>query len=133
MLAVIACIYTAGLLPAAGVHRLGLPGPLCSRSCAITMRTPKVPYKYPGMESPQWIDVYNRMYRERIMFLGQPISDNLANTIISVLLYLESEDAKAPVAMYLNCYGGMMKSGLAVYDTMRVMPYDMQCVNMGMC
>ena len=132
MLAIL-CTAGAGLLPAVGLHLPGLHRPLCSRSGGVTMATPKVPYKYPGMESPMWIDVYNRMYRERIMFLGQPISDNLANTIISVLLYLESEDAKAPVAMYYNCYGGMMKSGLAVYDTMRIMPYDMQCVNMGMC
>jgi len=73
------------------------------------------------------------MYRERIMFLGQPIDDNLANTIISVLLYLETEDAKSPIAMYCNVPGGIMKSGLAIYDTMRIMPYDIQTVNMGMC
>jgi len=95
--------------------------------------TPKVPWKAPGMENPQWIDIYNRMYRERIMFIGQGIDDNFANTIISVLLYLESEDAKSPVAMYYNVGGGVMKSGLAMYDTMRIMPYDIQTVNMGIC
>jgi len=65
------------------------------------------------------------------MFLSKPIDDNYANMIISVLLYLESEDAKAPTAMYFNVRGGEMKSGLSMYDTMRVMPYDIQTVNMG--
>jgi len=95
--------------------------------------TPRVPYKYPGMDSPQWVDIYNRMYRERIMFLGQPIDDNFANTMIAVLLYLESDDAKSPVAMYCNSPGGLHKAGLAMYDTMRIMPYDIQTVNMGIC
>ena len=93
----------------------------------------QIPYKYPGYDTPVWIDVYNRMYRERIMFLSQGIGDDLANTIIAVLLYLESENANDPVAMYCNCPGGLTKSGLAVYDTMRSMPYDIQTVNMGMC
>jgi len=52
---------------------------------------PQVPWKAPGMVNPQWIDVYNRMYRERILFLGQDIEDDFANTIIAVLLYLETE------------------------------------------
>jgi len=94
--------------------------------------TPKVPYKYPGTEIPQWIDIFNRMYRERIMFLGQYIEDDFANTIIAVLLYLESEDANAPVSMYFNVGGGMTKAGLAMHDTMRMMPYEIQTVNMGM-
>jgi len=85
------------------------------------------------MENPQWVDVFNRMYRERIMFLGQSVDDNFANTIIAVLLYLESEDATSPASMYFNVAGGVMKSGLAVYDTMRIMPYEIQTVNMGMC
>ena len=80
-----------------------------------------------------WIDVYNRMYRERIMFLNQEIDDNFANTIIAVLLYLESENANDNVAMYYNVPGGVTKSGLAIYDTMRIMPYSIQTVNIGMC
>lgn len=94
--------------------------------------TPKVPYKYPGTDSPQWIDIFNRMYRERIMFLGQDIEDDFANTIIAVLLFLESEDVNAPVSMYYNVAGGVMKAGLAMHDTMKMMPYEIQTVNMGM-
>ena len=65
--------------------------------------------------------VYNRMYRERIMFLSRGIEDQFANTIISVLLYLEQESASDAVAMYCNVPGGLSKSGLAIYDTMRIM------------
>jgi ATP-dependent Clp protease protease subunit len=85
------------------------------------------------MENPTWVSVYNRMYRERIMFLNNVVDDDVANQIIAVLLYLESEDANSPVGMYFNVPGGIMKSGLAMYDTMRIMPYDIQSVNMGMC
>lgn len=95
--------------------------------------TPRVPYKYPGSDSPQWVDIYNRMYRERIMFLSQGIDDGLANSMIAVLLYLESEDAMSPVSMYCNIPGGNIKSGLALYDTIRTMPYDIMTVNMGIC
>jgi len=94
---------------------------------------PKVPFKYPGMDTPQWVDVYNRMYRERIMFLGQPIGDQFSNTIIAVLLYLEKEDRNSPVQMYMNVPGGVTKAGLAMHDAMNMMPYEIQTVNMGIC
>jgi len=94
--------------------------------------TPKVPYKHRDSDFTQWVDIYNRMYRERIMFLSQPIEDDFANTIIAVLLYLESEDANSPVSMYFNVPGGSTKAGLALHDTMTNMPYDIQTVNMGM-
>ena len=64
--------------------------------------------------------------------IGEGIDDNLANQIISVLLYLESEDATSPVGMYCNIGYSKMKSSLALYDTMRTMPYDIQTVNMGL-
>lgn len=107
--------------------------PFSRASVGMAGGTPRVPWKAPGMESPQWIDVYNRMYRERIIFLGQGLDDNFANMMISVMLYLESEDATSPVAMYFNVPGGIMKSGLAMYDTMRIMPYQIQTVNIGLC
>ncbi|KAL1522766.1 hypothetical protein AB1Y20_017738 [Prymnesium parvum] len=125
--------------PAAGFHALlgaQRDGPLRHETRSVPFMaggTPRVPWKAPGMDNPQWIDVFNRMYRERIMFMGQNIDDNFANTMISVMLYLESEDANSPVAMYFNVAGGVMKSGLAMYDTMRIMPYDIQTVNMGIC
>merc|ERR1719469_1099962 len=92
---------------------------------------PRVPFKSRDSEYTQWVDVYNRMYRERIIFLSQDIDDDFANVMISVLLYLESEDAKSPVSMYFNVAGGKTKPGLALHDTMTNMPYDIQTVNMG--
>jgi len=129
------CISLA--LAATGLLQAGLRPPThpAARGGAISMMpssTPKVPYKYPGMENPVWVNVYNRMYRERIMFLSQYVEDDLANTIIAVLLHLESEGSDS-AAMYCNVPGGLTKSGLAIYDTMRIMPYDIQTVNMGMC
>lgn len=103
-----------------------------ARHQLATMATPRVPYKPPGMEVTQWVDIYNRMYRERIMFLSQYISDDLANMMIAVMLFLESEDAKSPVSMYMSVPGGNTKAGLAMYDTMSNMPYDIQTVNMGL-
>jgi len=95
--------------------------------------TPRVPYRYPGTELTQWVDIYNRMYRERIIFLGEGIDDNYANNMIAVMLYLESDDATAPVSMYFNVPGGATKPGLAMHDTMQMMPYKIQTVNLGMC
>ena len=93
--------------------------------------TPRVPFKSRDSEYTQWVDIYNRMYRERIIFLSQDIDDDFANVMISVLLYLESEDSKSPVSMYFNVAGGKTKPGLALHDTMTNMPYDIQTVNMG--
>lgn len=104
-----------------------------SRIDTVRMRTtPQVPYKYPGTDQATWINLYDRMYRERIVFLAQDIDDNFANQMIAVMLYLESDDKSAPISMYFNVNGGVMKAGLALYDTMRMMSYDINTVNMGM-
>jgi ATP-dependent Clp protease protease subunit len=94
---------------------------------------PRVPYKYPGTQTPVWVDIYNLFYRERTIFLSQAITDSVANQIVAVLLYLQSENASKPVTMYFNSVGGIRTSGLAIYDTMRYMPYDIQTMNLGVC
>ena len=63
-------------------------------------------------------DIYSRLLKERIVFLGGPIDDNVANTVIAQLLFLESEDPKKDIFMYVNSPGGYTHSGLAVVDTM---------------
>ena len=65
------------------------------------------------------VDLYNRLYRERILFLGQQIDDQIANQMIGVMLYLDSEDDKKAISMYINCPGGSVTSGFAMFDTMR--------------
>ncbi|CAN8066265.1 unnamed protein product [Agarophyton chilense] len=93
---------------------------------------PKVPYKAPGAQSHEFIDIFNRLYRERIIYVGQDLDDESANQIIAVLLYLENDDAKANVSMYFNCPGGTIPAGLAVYDCMRAMKYPVVTLNLGL-
>lgn len=85
----------------------------------------------PGGQSADWVDIYNRLYRERIMFLGQQIDAEIANQMIGVMLYLDSEDVK-PVYMYINSPGGCLLSGLALYDTMNHIKSPVTTCNVGM-
>ncbi|MBP9560528.1 MAG: ATP-dependent Clp protease proteolytic subunit, partial [Syntrophorhabdaceae bacterium] len=64
-------------------------------------------------------DIYSRLLKERIIFLGSAIDDNVANIIIAQLLFLESEDPSKDVYLYINSPGGIITSGLAIYDTMQ--------------
>lgn len=93
---------------------------------------PKVAYRVPGSPSADWVDIYNRLYRERIIFLGQEIDDELANQIIGVLLYLDSEDTTKPIYLYINCPGGSVISGLAIFDCMNHIKSEVVTINIGL-
>lgn len=93
---------------------------------------PKVAYRVPGSGSADWVDIYNRLYRERIIFLGQEIDDDYANQIIGVLLYLDQEDSSRPIYMYINCPGGSVIAGLAIYDVMQLIRSEIVTINIGM-
>jgi ATP-dependent Clp protease, protease subunit len=93
---------------------------------------PKVPYRMPGESYTQWIDIYNRLYRERIIFLGKDIDDDIANQIIAVMLYLDSEDSGKDIILYINSPGGMVTSGLAIYDTMQHIKSDVVTICVGL-
>jgi ATP-dependent Clp protease protease subunit len=77
-------------------------------------------------------DIYSRLLRERIVFLGDAIEDHLANLVIAQLLFLESEDPEKDVSLYINSPGGQVTSGLAIYDTMQYMraPVNTICIGM---
>ena len=77
-------------------------------------------------------DIYSRLLKERIIFLGGPISDPVANTIIAQLLFLEHEDAKKDIKLYLNTPGGSVTAGLAIYDTMQYVKPDIATMCVGM-
>jgi len=64
-------------------------------------------------------DIYSRLLRDRIIFIGTPINDQVANLVVAQLLYLQSEDPERPISLYINCPGGVIYHGLAIYDTMR--------------
>ncbi|MBD2026290.1 ATP-dependent Clp protease proteolytic subunit [Leptolyngbya sp. FACHB-711] len=105
----------------------------------------RVPYNIPGSPNWQWVNIYTRMSQERIIFLNQPITDGLANSIVSALLYLDSDDQNKPIYLYINSLGdplaagmasitaGMISvtAGLAIYDTMQHIKSEIITICMG--
>jgi ATP-dependent Clp protease protease subunit len=77
-------------------------------------------------------DIYSLLLRERIVFLGTPISDPIANVIIAQLLYLEREDPDKGISLYINSPGGVISSGLAIYDTMQLIRSEVSTICLGM-
>ena len=69
-------------------------------------------------------DIYSRLLKERIIFLGDTIDDNIANTVIAQLLFLASEDKEKDIKLYINSPGGSVTAGLAMYDTMQYIKPD---------
>jgi ATP-dependent Clp protease protease subunit len=120
--------YQAGA--SAGVAR----GPRRAAASPVMMPigVPKVAYKVPGANYADWVDLYNRLYRERILFVGQQIDDELANQIIGISLYLDAEDNNKPISMYINSPGGSVTSGFAMFDTMRHIKSDVSTINVGL-
>ena len=104
-----------------------------------------VPYNLPGSQYWQWINIYTRMSQERIIFLNQPITDGLANSMVSSLLYLESVDNTKPIYLYINSLGdpvaagmagpeiGLMSvmAGLAIYDTIKHIKSEVYTICLG--
>ncbi len=76
-------------------------------------------------------DIYSRLLKERIIFLGTPIDDNISSLIISQLLFLEADDPDKDIFLYINSPGGIVSSGLAIYDTMRYIKPDVVTTCMG--
>jgi len=77
-------------------------------------------------------DIYSRLLKENIIFLGGPIDDSLANTVIAQLLFLESQDSKKDIQLYINSPGGVVTAGLAIYDTMQHIKNDVATICIGM-
>lgn len=77
-------------------------------------------------------DIYSRLLEERIIFLGTPINDDIANSVIAQLLFLEKEDPKKDIILYVNSPGGQVSSTLAMYDTMQYVQPDISTVCLGM-
>jgi ATP-dependent Clp protease, protease subunit len=77
-------------------------------------------------------DIYSRLLNERIVFIGQPVDDQIANLAVAQLLHLESEDPEKDISMYINSPGGVIYSGLAIYDTMQFVKPDVQTICFGM-
>lgn len=77
-------------------------------------------------------DIYSLLLKNRIVFLGTPINDQVSNLIVAQLLYLSSEDSEAPIQMYINSPGGQVYAGMAIYDTMQMIPNPISTLAVGM-
>ena len=76
-------------------------------------------------------DIYSRLLRERVVFVGEPIDDNIANLVVAQLLHLEADDPDKDIQMYVNSPGGVVYAGLAIYDTMRFIKPDVATICCG--
>jgi ATP-dependent Clp protease, protease subunit len=95
---------------------------------------PLIPYviEKSGREE-RAMDIYSRLLKDRIIFLGSSINDEVSNSIVAQMLFLQSEDAKADIHLYLNSPGGSVTSGLAIYDTMQFVTSDVATYCIGQC
>lgn len=105
----------------------------------------RVPYNIPGSSYWQWVNIYTRLSQERILFLNQPLTTDVANSLITALLYLDSEEQNKPIYIYINSLGdpvlagmtnetlGMMAitAGLAVYDSMQHVKSEIVTICLG--
>ena len=78
-------------------------------------------------------DIYSRLLKERIILLGTPIDDDVANQVIAQLLFLQAEDPKKDIELYINSPGGSVTAGLAIYDTIQTISCDVKTVCIGQC
>src|SRR5690625_2768729 len=77
-------------------------------------------------------DIYSRLLKDRIIMLGSPIDDNVANSIVAQLLFLEAEDPNKDISLYINSPGGSITAGMAIYDTMQFIKSDVSTICIGM-
>nr|YP_010600729.1 clp protease proteolytic subunit [Aralia caesia]WAL06999.1 clp protease proteolytic subunit [Aralia caesia]WAL07086.1 clp protease proteolytic subunit [Aralia caesia] len=92
---------------------------------------PKVPFQSPGEEDASWVDV-NRLYRERLLFLGQPVTSEISNQLIGLMVYLSIEDDTKDLYLFMNSPGGWVIPGIAIYDTMQFVRPDVHTICMGL-
>mmetsp|Transcript_11033 Transcript_11033/g.16681 ORF Transcript_11033/g.16681 Transcript_11033/m.16681 type:complete len:264 (-) Transcript_11033:179-970(-) len=99
-----------------------------------TPKRPRSPPPLPTVEgaSGGQIDVVSRLLKDRILLLGTDVNDEVANVLVAQLLYLANEDPEADITLYINSPGGSVSAGLAIYDTMKFIPCDVQTVCFGM-
>lgn len=93
---------------------------------------PSVPYRLPGGTYEQWISIYERLFRERIIFLAEEVDDGIANAIVAYMLYLDSEDNNKPIYLYINSPGGSVTAGMAIYDTMQHVKSEVVTICVGL-
>nr|YP_009700205.1 ClpP [Justicia flava]QEP94756.1 ClpP [Justicia flava] len=92
---------------------------------------PKVPLRIPGDADASWVDI-NRLYQERLLFLGQEVDSEISNQLVGLMVYFSLEDAAKDFYLFINSPGGWVISGLAIYDTMQFVRPEVHTICMGL-
>ncbi|KMZ67457.1 ATP-dependent Clp protease proteolytic subunit [Zostera marina] len=92
--------------------------------------TPRVPYRTPGEGTWQWVDLWNALYRDRVIFIGQHIDEEFSNQVLATMLYLDSVESSKKLYLYINGPGGDLTPCMSIFDTMQSLksPVGTQCV-----
>nr|QIQ22817.1 clp protease proteolytic subunit [Cistanche salsa] len=93
---------------------------------------PKVPFRIPGEEEASWVDVYNRLYRARFLFLGQEIDSEISNQLAGLMIFLSIEDDTKDLYLFINSPGGGVIPGLGLFDTMQLVQPEINTICMGL-
>nr|QXV93037.1 clp protease proteolytic subunit [Dipterocarpus intricatus] len=98
----------------------------------MPLGVPKVPFQGPDDETSSWVDVYNRLYRQRLLFLGEDIDSEISNNIIGIMVFLTLEDSTKDQYLFLNCPGGGVIPGIGIYDAIQFVPPDVHTIDIGL-
>uniref|UniRef100_UPI0030E1B302 ATP-dependent Clp protease proteolytic subunit n=1 Tax=Hedysarum drobovii TaxID=2906541 RepID=UPI0030E1B302 len=93
---------------------------------------PKVPFLLPGDDDASWVDLYNRLFQERLLFLGQEVKSEISNQLVGLMVYLSLEDNNKDLYLFINSPGGGVISGMAMFDTMQFIEAEVQTVCVGL-
>jgi ATP-dependent Clp protease, protease subunit len=94
--------------------------------------TPSIPYRLPGTSSDIYMNIYDRLFRERIIFMFEEIDPDMGNAIVAYMLYLDSEDSSKPIYLYINSPGGEVTAGIAIYDTIQHIKSEVVTICVGL-
>nr|AWH04522.1 clp protease proteolytic subunit protein [Asclepias aff. aequicornu ShS-2018]AWH05154.1 clp protease proteolytic subunit protein [Asclepias boliviensis]AWH07760.1 clp protease proteolytic subunit protein [Asclepias mellodora var. mellodora] len=97
----------------------------------MPLGVPKVPFQCFGEEDASWVDLYNRLYRQRLLFLVQEVASEISNQIMGLMVYLAIEDPTKDQHLFINSPGGWIVPGLGIYDTMQFVKPDVHTIGMG--
>nr|YP_010566372.1 clp protease proteolytic subunit [Medicago scutellata]UGK72890.1 clp protease proteolytic subunit [Medicago scutellata]UZC31531.1 clp protease proteolytic subunit [Medicago scutellata]UZC31607.1 clp protease proteolytic subunit [Medicago scutellata] len=93
---------------------------------------PKVPFKLPEDDEASWIDLYNRLFQERLLFLGQEVNSEISNQLVGLMVYLSLEDKNKDLYLFINSPGGEVISGMAIFDIMQLVEAEVHTICVGL-
>nr|AHA12863.1 clp protease proteolytic subunit [Maranta leuconeura] len=93
---------------------------------------PKVPFRIPGEEDAVWVDLYNRLHRQRLLYLGKELDSETSNQLVGLMVYLSIEDSTQDLYLFINSPGGGVIPGIALFDTMQTVPPYVHTICVGL-